>query len=196
MKTIKFGIVAISILFLAACGSGESHYDYDESLYINWSGSVNGTIVVDATDDAFEFELDTGYLHFGNTTYTNAWVDDYANFWVDGQIIGGVYYIEDIDGYTITGLISNSGYFIDIYGPESNLAWTVTLELPIYALNSTDPRRLVPEGLQAPNQRSALVPKAKIEGQGVAPGSKDDMSPNAYKEARPKGSTSTLGATQ
>ena len=190
MNIIKYSIVAISVLLLAACGSGDSYHDYDEAEYIYWTGSVNGTIVIDATDDPFEFEVDSGYLHFGNTTYTNAWVDDYANFWVDGQIIGGVYYIEDIDGYTITGLISNNGHYIDIYGPESDLAWEETNDLPIYALNSSrvNTRTLGQEF----TQRLAQEPKGTVEGRRVAP----KMIPNAVTEERPTGSTGTLGKKQ
>ena len=65
-------IALLSIIILSACGGGsaDSYDDYYAEAYIDWSGSVNGTFVVDATDDVFEFEITTGYLHFGNTTYT------------------------------------------------------------------------------------------------------------------------------
>ncbi len=133
MKFFKFVLVLIPVVFLTACG-GNSENEYNDVSYINWAGSVNGTLVVDATDDTFEFELYTGYLHFGNTTYTNAWVDDYGDFYIDYELIGSVYYIESIDNEIITALISNNGYYIDIYGPESDLAWTETQTMPIYAL--------------------------------------------------------------
>ena len=99
-----------------------------------WSGSVNGAIVIDATDDAFEFESLTDYLVFGNTTYTNAWVDSYGDFYVDGVLIGAVHYVKSIDNETITALISNNGYYIGIYGPELDLAWAEAPNMPIYAI--------------------------------------------------------------
>jgi len=137
MRFYKYILPLVAVLLLSACGGGDSgdDYDYYDETYIYWEGSVNGTIVVDATDDAFEFEINTGYLHFGSTTYTNTWVDD-GDFFVDGELIGAVYYIKSFDNETITALISNNGYYIDIYGPESDLAWEETSILPIYAFKS------------------------------------------------------------
>ena len=186
MKSIKWLGFAMAMLTLTACGSGEGYSGYDETLYIDWTGSVNGTLVVDATDDAFEFERDTGYLHFGNTTYTNAWVDDFADFWVDGIRIGGVYYVESIDGEVITALVSNRGYFIDLYGPESDLRWQETTILPIYALSST--KLTTNKSSFDQVQRIAQVSKDTVKGMGSAP----LMAPNATKSARPLNSTGTL----
>lgn len=139
MRRIKLILLFIPLLLVAAC-DGESEetagsFD-DEPTFIVWEGSVNGTIVVDATNDAFEFEFETGFLHFGNTTYTNAWVDHSGNFIVDGQIIGGVFYVRSIDNEIITALVSNNGHYIDIFGPESNLSWAETNVLPIFAINA------------------------------------------------------------
>lgn len=191
MRAIKLGLISVSALWLVACGGGEADYGYyDEPQYINWSGSANGTIVVDATDDAFEFELDGGYLHFGSTTYFNAWVDDFANFWVDGRVIGGVYYVRAIDGHTITALVSNSGYYLDFYGPESNLSWAETGDVPIYALTSLTGVRSQPATSNDTRQAQAATSST---GQGITGGSDSvagqppKAQPNAYME-EPTGS--------
>jgi len=137
MKFLKFILLILAAFLFSACGGdSEETYDYNDISYIDWTGSVNGTLVIDATDDVFEFEYNTGYLHFGNTTYTNAWVDIEGDFYIDSILVGAVYYILSIDNEVITALISNNGHYIDIYGPESNLAWTEATTTPIYALTN------------------------------------------------------------
>jgi len=189
MRFYKYILILTAALLLSACGGGSADsYDYYyEDTYIDWSGSVNGTFVVDATDDVFEFEITTGYLHFGNTTYTNAWVDFYGDFYVDGEIIGAVYYVESIDHEIITALISNNGYYIDIYGPESNLAWEETFISPIYALKGVTPQdKLFEESIYA---QTAQQTDAKPSAQGTPP----EMKMNATTEDLPANNESTLG---
>jgi hypothetical protein len=187
MRLYKLLALVIPVMLLSACGGGyDDPYDtYYDEYYINWAGSVNGTIVVDATGDEFEFEAFTGYLHFGNTTYTNAWVDDFGNFYVDGFLIGGVYYVESFYGEPITALISNNGYYIDIYGPESDLAWTESWTLPVYAFNSTntDQFQEQPDYLQ-----SARKADSQSSGKATAPGTDS----NAIIEDLPENNQSTL----
>ncbi len=146
MSLYRFIFFIIPVLLLAACGENqEDSYDYRDDNYIDWVGSINRTVVVDATDDAFEFEINTGYLHFGNTTYTNAWVDLDGDFYIDSELIGAVFYVRSIDNEIITALISNNGYYIDIYGPESDLAWTEAPDVPIYALSDSTSNRQISE---------------------------------------------------
>ena len=189
MRFYKLILLVVPVLLLSACGGGhnDAHDYYYEETYIDWSGSVNGTIVVDATDDAFEFEINTGYLHFGNTTYTNAWVDHYGDFYVDGVRIGGVYYVLSSDHYTITALISNSGHYIDIYGPESDLAWTEAPTTPIYAIKGigTSERQFA-ESIYAQNAK-------QLETKNTIASTPPEKGRNAYKESLPKNTQSILG---
>ena len=193
MRLYKLSLLIIPVIFLSACGGGHDdshdyyHDTYYEEIYINWAGSVNGTIVVDATDDAFEFEVITGYMHFGNTTYTNAWVDAYGDFYVDGLHIGAVFYVKSIENETIAALISNNGYYIDFYGPESNLAWTEADTIPIYAFNSvaTSDKQLV----ESIYTQTARQTETKTSAEVTAP----ETNMNAYTEDLPTNNQSTLG---
>lgn len=192
MRIYRVILLVIPFLLLSACGGGSSDpYDdyYSEPVYIYWSGSANGTLVIDATDDAFEFEAYTGYLHFGNTTYTNAWVDDFGNFYIDGFIVGAVYYVLSIDDEVITALISNNGYYIDIYGPESDLAWTEAPTQPIYAFNSLTAVKPFDDMTIT---QSAQLSDTRPANKGTPP--KLDM--NAFTEELPKNNQSTLGSKE
>jgi len=188
MRFYKYSLILLATLFLSACGGGsaDSYDPYYTDAYIDWSGSVNGTLVIDATDDAFEFEITTGYLHFGNTTYTNAWVDLYGDFYIDGELVGAVYYVRSIDDEVITALISNDGYYIDIYGPESDLAWEVTFISPIYALKGvTTPEKLLEETIYT---QTAQQTDIKTSVKGTPP----EMKMNAVTEDLPTKTESTL----
>jgi hypothetical protein len=181
-------LLLVPTLWLSACGGGHSDsYDgYDQDAYIYWEGSVNGTLVVDATDDAFEFEIITGYLHFGNTTYTNAWVDSYGNFFVDGILVGGVYYVKSYYNETITALVSNNGYYIDIYGPESDLAWTEAPTTPIYAFKS--------ESTAGEQASAPLYGQSALQstGQSSEKATPPETRLNAYSDSRPKNNQGIL----
>ncbi len=187
MRFLKLALIAVPVLFLSACGGGshEESYDYAYDEYIDWSGSVNGTLVVDATDDVFEFEVNTGYLHFGSTTYTNAWVDSYGDFYVDGELIGAVFYVKSIYNETITALISNNGYYIDIYGPESDLAWEEAPTIPIYAFKEAAISKQVEESVYTQLGQQADV---KYSEKATPPG----INKNAYTEKLPANNQSTL----
>ncbi len=186
MRSYQFILFLVPILLLSACDEEYADTYYDET-YIDWAGSVNGTFVVDATDDIFEFEITTGYLHFGSTTYTNAWVDSYGDFYIDSVHIGAVYYVKSIYNETITALISNNGYYIDLYGPESNLAWAEALTMPIYAFKSaTAPTRQIQETIYTQTAQQADI---KPSAQATPP----ETNINAYIEDLPAKNESTLG---
>lgn len=139
--------ILVAVLFLIVlfagfgCSGGGGSNDEDAppppppsgSGFIEWIGSANGEWVADVSPDFFRFEVDTGYMHFGSTTYTNTYVDASANLIWNSTIIAGVYYVESTSGDTVTALIGNNGCFIDIYGPESNLTWQQTSTLPVFA---------------------------------------------------------------
>lgn len=117
-----FVSVLVISLCLAACGGGGGSEGARQGVsYINWENSVNGTKVNDATNDFVQFESDSRYMSFGNTRYTNVYVNASAEIIFNGVQVGHVTYIKSTNGNTITGLISNNGYFLDIYGSESNL---------------------------------------------------------------------------
>ncbi|MGD8925578.1 MAG: hypothetical protein PVG20_01930 [Thioalkalispiraceae bacterium] len=185
MKLYRTILFLAAVLTLSACGGGyEDSYTYEEQ-YIDWAGSVNGTIVLDATGDEFEFESITGYLHFGNTTYTNAWVDAFGNFYVDGLQIGAVYYVKSFYDETITALVSNHGYYIDIYGPESDLAWEETWTVPVYAFKNF----MSSDKQPSLYTQNALESDGNISDEGAAPGA----NMNAFIGDLPTDNQSTLG---
>jgi hypothetical protein len=121
-----FVLLIITFGMISCDGSSSSGLSF-----INWTGSVNGEIVVDATNDEFKFTSPEGYLYFGSTTYTNFWVDG-NDLYYNGDKIGDVTYIKSEQGNIITGLVSNSGFMIDIYGPEDNLIWKTTDIVPVF----------------------------------------------------------------
>jgi hypothetical protein len=137
----KFYFLIIALLFVLSCGGGGGGGGSDSSVsssnsgytYITWSRSVNGTVVMDATNDNLRFEASTGYMIFGSTRYTNAYVNDSANFILNGKIVGGVYYVKSTNGNTITGLLDSYGYFLDIYGFESDLTIKSSTVKPVLA---------------------------------------------------------------
>ncbi len=125
----------ISILFLTVVSMSMVACDGSSSSslsFINWISSYNGEIVVDATNDHFKFTSPEGYLYFGNTTYDNFWVDSSSNLYFNGEKIGSVAYIKSDNDHIITGLVSTTGYLIDIYGPEDDLKWQISSIRPIF----------------------------------------------------------------
>lgn len=188
MRLYKLFLFLIPVLLVSAC-DGEHHddtYGHYDVTYIDWVDSANGTIVVDATNDAFEFEAHTGYLHFGNTTYTNVWVNHFGDFFVDGVLVGAVYYVKSIDNLTITALVSNDGFYIDIYGPESNLAWSETTITPIFAA----------QGISSASLASTQTASVFAAKQMTKPQQQKGSAPlnimNAISENLPKGTQGTL----
>lgn len=93
-----------------------------DNQYIVWEGSANEEVVVDVDGDAVKFEVGTGYMYFGNTTYTNARVDTRtADFILDGQVVGTVSLVLNIYDDSITALVALDGTYLDIHGTEDNL---------------------------------------------------------------------------
>ena len=145
MKNSLKILVAIVILSLAACGGGGEDGDLyadpiDNVSYINWTGSSNGTSVVDATNDAVKFRSDTGQMVFSNTTFTNITVNSSSGaLTFNGEVIGGIYLIRSTAGSNITGMVCSNGYLVDIFGSESDLTLGCSSTYPTYASTATPP---------------------------------------------------------
>ena len=124
-------IVSVAVWLVACGGSGGDDTIANSSgvvtpppssaRFINWNGSANGTLVNDATDDFFQFREDTRQMYFGSTTINNVYVDGNAELFMDGIDIGCVCAVLSTVGTTIAGVISNNGFYLDFYGPESTL---------------------------------------------------------------------------
>ena len=122
-------LIFISSVFIVACGGDDDdnssvvdNGSVEETFHIVWEGSTNGEWVTDMNGDFVRFENDSPhYMEFGSTTYENVWVDEDADLWMDGIIIGGVEYITSEDNDTIVGLVGVDGTFLDIFGSEDDL---------------------------------------------------------------------------
>ncbi len=88
--------------------------------YIDWTGSVNGIWVTDASGDMVRFTTE-GYMMYGNMMYTNVYIDSNANLYMDGSHIGSVSYVVSTAGSKMTAMVDNNGYLIDIYGSQDNM---------------------------------------------------------------------------
>ncbi len=164
----KYFLIILGLISITACGGGGSSdpstntntsNTNNQVTFTDWTGSANGTYVIDATDDLFQFEYTSGLMHFGNTTITNVWVDASANLYFNSQIIGAVTYVKATNGSTITGLISNSGLYIDFYGPESSLTWQVSSKNPVFAKASFNKSRnsISLKALESNNKNSGSI---------------------------------------
>ena len=138
MKTHKVWFLSLLALFLVACNDDDSDVASPatgESVrYFSWEDNANGEWVVDANGDKVRFEVDTGWMYFGSTAYTNAKVDidDSSEFRLDGIVIGAVVAVKDTEGNTIAALVANDGTYLDIQGKEEELIVAKT-EIPFVA---------------------------------------------------------------
>jgi len=125
MKITKFLLLILCAALATACNDDDDEYTdtYFDIQYFTWEGSINAEWVVDANGDKFKFEIENGYMVFGNTTYTNAWVDtgETADFSLDGEVMGAVQAVEDVNHDQIVALVAPNGTFLDIVGDEDEL---------------------------------------------------------------------------
>jgi hypothetical protein len=85
--------------------------------FITWTGSANGPVVLDATDERFRFYADSKCIFSDNTQ------KEYTNFCLSGNsstvyFNGNTYTVAKILSTTrqcIVGLVTSDGYFADIY---------------------------------------------------------------------------------
>jgi len=85
--------------------------------YIEWTGSINGIWVTDASGDMVRFTTE-GYMMFGTTLYTNVYIDSNANLYIDGSRMGSVAYVVSTTGSKMTAIVDDDGFLIDIYGSQ------------------------------------------------------------------------------
>lgn len=73
------------------------------SNYITWTGSANGTVILDAANNQFAVDASTGAVVAlaTTTTLTGLIVDSSANLLLNNSIIGGVYSAQSTTGSTI-----------------------------------------------------------------------------------------------
>lgn len=191
---IKNIMIVASIFVVTACGnSGSSNPNTNinggagptnpdispgtndtnnQGSFISWIGNANDTYVLDATGDAFQFDYNSRLMHFGNTIITNVWVDASANLYFNDQIIGGIYSVKSTNGISIAGLVSNSRYFIDFYGPESRLLWRVSSKVPVFSSPPFNKSSINIETLGTTNKNTGLIYD-------------EEAVPNAFIENRP-----------
>ncbi len=129
MKIPKLLILLFCAVLITACNSDDEEDEFavefvDETLHFVWEGSVNGEWVVDASGDKVRFEIENGYMTFGNTTYENAWVDtgETADFSLNDEVIGAVQAVENVNNEQIVALVALDGTYLDIVGTEDNLS--------------------------------------------------------------------------
>ena len=138
MKIHKVLFLSFLVLFLGGCNDDDeelaSPATGEEARFYDWEGNANGEWVVDANGDKVRFEVDTGWMYFSNTAYTNAKVDtgDSSEFRLDGITIGAVIAVKDTEGNTIAALVANDGTYLDIQGAEEELT-IVNTNLPFVA---------------------------------------------------------------
>lgn len=83
--------------------------------YIQWTGSGNGVVVKDATNDNLRFRADNLRLVVAGTTINNARVDGNGTFFLNDQPEGVVVGTTGTLGGLITVLVDNQGRAIDLY---------------------------------------------------------------------------------
>jgi hypothetical protein len=115
----------------SATGSGASSTAVS---YINWTNSVNGTYVVDASGDNFQFNVSTRCIYSLNTgkEYTNYCLGS-AYTGVFAGVPFNVYAVKSTTNQCIAALVDNSGYLIDIYTSGSTEIAKTTTTLAITA---------------------------------------------------------------
>lgn len=84
--------------------------------FYTWSGSANGEVVLDSTDESFRFYSDTGCIYSNNTQ------TEYTNFCLGGgasvSFAGSTYSVTRVrstTGACIAGLLTSDGWFADIF---------------------------------------------------------------------------------
>lgn len=116
-------ILFIFSLIITGCDDDENvASSVTDTEYYTWKGSDKGEWVVDANGDQIRFEVNTGYMHFGNTYYVNARVKkDTSEFFLDGEVIGTIKLVKSVEGGTIAALVDTDNTYLDIRGIESDL---------------------------------------------------------------------------
>ena len=128
IKKYKLFLLLFCSILITACNDEDDDDDVAEAnkaenQYFVWEGSANEEWVVDANGDKVRFEMITGYMTFGNTIYTNARVNtgETAEFSLDGEIMGAVQSVVDVNDNQIVALVAPDGTYLDIRGNEDEL---------------------------------------------------------------------------
>lgn len=84
--------------------------------YYTWTGSANGEVVLDSTDERFRFYSDTGCIYSDNTRteYTNFCLSGGATIYFSGASYS-VTKVRSTTGQCIAGLLTSDGWFADIF---------------------------------------------------------------------------------
>ena len=123
MKMYRLLILLLFSVILTGCDEDENVASpVTNTEYYTWKGSDKGEWVVDANGDQIRFEVNTGYMHFGNTYYVNARVKtDTSEFLLDGEVMGTIKLVKSVEGGTIAALVDTDNTYLDIRGIESDL---------------------------------------------------------------------------
>ncbi len=84
--------------------------------YYTWTGSANGEVVLDSTDERFRFYSDNGCIYSDNTRteYTNFCLSGGATIYFSGSSYS-VTKVRSTTGQCIAGLLTSDGWFADIF---------------------------------------------------------------------------------
>ncbi|RKZ72541.1 MAG: hypothetical protein DRR19_32040 [Candidatus Parabeggiatoa sp. nov. 1] len=134
-----------------------------------WEDSFNNEDVSDATGEFVQFEAGTGYMQFGSTTYTNAWVDEEnGDFYLDGEWLGGVAIVQDTNGDPIAALVARDDTLIDIAGTEYNLVVDNNTDLGVvFASYNTASLQVPPVETAATQHKLAVHSSTTAESESV-----------------------------
>jgi hypothetical protein len=97
-------------------GGGNTNGGTGSRGFYTWTGSANGEVVLDSTDESFRFYSDNGCIYSNNTRteYTNFCLSGGATVYFSGSSYS-VTKVRSTTGSCIAGLLTSDGYFADIY---------------------------------------------------------------------------------
>ena len=174
MKMYQVLFLSFLALFLVACNDDDSEVASPatgESVhYYTWDDSANGEWVLDANGDKVRFEVDTGWMYFGKTAYTNAQVDtgNSSEFRLDGILYGSVMLVKDTQGNNVAALVAIDGTYLDIQGSEDNLKIENT-DIPFLAASapSSDNSQTLPKSIPLPASNAFATSNNSGSGWGI-----------------------------
>jgi hypothetical protein len=108
---------------VVSCGGGGGDTSSD-STYANWTGSANGSVIKDASNDSFEVESATGALVFNRSNrLSGVLISSSGAMSYRGTASGSVVLSTATNGARISTLVCNSGVATDIAVTGNSWSW-------------------------------------------------------------------------